>query len=229
MDHSIKPRDILYLLSKEEIKIFCASLKISNRGVLVSNVIKNYRNIDDLFIENYELIGGRDLNALRERSLEVKESELGIIYEKLAKKMLSQLGFNVDESLRRKLNTQRNQMDILLNLGKEDVIIVECKTKKDRNYNQYTSVARQLKSYQQLCQANGYHVSQVIILANEFSEEFIGECEYDYELNLSLITSAGLKTILAGLKDSKHPELPVRLFLKGGLLEADRIVSVLNK
>lgn len=228
-DYAIKPRDVLYLLTKEEIRGFCKSMNISSRGTLVSNVIKNYRNIDDLFIENYELVGGRDLSALRESSLIVKESELGILYEKLAKKIFSQLGFDVDESLRKSLSTQRHQMDIVLNLGKQDVIIVECKTKKDKEYNQYTAISRQLKSYQQLCQDKGYHVLQVIIVANDFSEEFIGECEYDYELNLSLVTSAGLKAILNGLKESRHTELPVLLLLKGGLLDADRIVSVLNK
>jgi hypothetical protein len=53
-DYSIKPRDVLYLLTKDEIRGFCRSTKISSRGSLVSNVIKNYRNIADLFIENYE-------------------------------------------------------------------------------------------------------------------------------------------------------------------------------
>lgn len=228
-DYTIKPRDILYLLTKDEIRGFCRSMNIPSRGTLVSNVLKNYRNIDDLFIENYELVGGRDLKALRERSLEVKESELGILYEKLAKKIFSQLGFDVNESLRKSLSTQKHQMDIVLDLGKQDVIIVECKTKKDKQYNQYTAISRQLKSYQQLCQNKGYHVLQVLVIANDFSQEFIGECEYDYEINLSLLTSVGLKTILNGLKESRHIELPVRLLLKDGLLDADRIVRVLNK
>ena len=43
------------------------------------------------------------------------------------------------------------KIDILLNLENKNLIIVECKTKKDTDYNQYTAVSRQLKSYENLC------------------------------------------------------------------------------
>lgn len=227
-DHLIKPKDILYLFSNDELRNFCKVKGISSRGNLVSNIIKKYTSIEDLYIENYELVGRRDLKALRERGLTVKESEFGLLYEKFTKVIFKQLGFDVDEGLRKSVNTQRHQMDVVLNLGKSEIIIIECKSKKGAAYRQYTSVARQLKSYQNLCQNKGLHVTQVIVIADDFSDEFVTECEYDYEINLSLITSAGLKTILKGLKDSKHTELPVRLLLKDGLLNADRIVSVLN-
>ena len=121
------------------------------------------------------------------------------------------------------------QLDILLNLGGKDVIIVECKTIKDKDYNKYTSVSRQLKSYEKLCRKKGYNVTHVLIVSNEFSEDFISECEYDYELNLSLITSRGLIKILEGFKNSRLTEFPIRLLLKGGLLNGDRIHNVLNK
>ena len=39
---------------------------------------------------------------------------------------------------------------------------------------------------------NGYLVNQVVIVANDFSEDFIGECEYDLDLSISLITSEDL-------------------------------------
>ena len=120
-------------------------------------------------------------------------------------------------------------MDILLNLGGKNIIIVECKSIKDKDYNKYTNVSRQLKSYQNACKKKGYHVSQVVIVSNEFSEDFISECEYDYELSISLITSDGLVKILDGLKESNLTELPIRLLLKDGILNADRIVNVLNR
>ncbi|MBL7047001.1 MAG: hypothetical protein ISR95_05155 [Candidatus Marinimicrobia bacterium] len=228
-NYNIKPRDVLYLLTKNEIRNFCKSRSISTRGNLVSNAIKSYRDIGDLLIENFELVGQRDLNSLRDKGLIVKESELGSLYEKLTKKIFTKLGFNVDEKLRKTLNTKRLRMDVLLNLGNRNVIIIECKTVKDKDYNKYTLISRQLKSYEKICQNKGYNVSQVLVVSNDFSDEFIGECEYDYELNLSLITSKGLVKILDGYKESYLSEFPVKLLLKDGLLNEDRIVKVLTK
>ena len=228
-NYNIKPRDILYLLTKDELQTFCKSHPIKSRGNLVSNIITNYRDIDDLYIENFEAIGRRDLKTLYEKGLLVRESELGILYEKTARKILTRLGFNVDEKLRKSLGTNRLQMDILLNLGNQDVIILECKTAKDKTYNKYTPISRQVKSYEDLCENKGYHVTRAIVIANDFSEEFVSECEYDYELNLSLISSSGLVKILEGFKTSSLLEFPVRLLMRDGLLNEDRISKVLNK
>ena len=228
-DYNIGPRDVSYLLKRKELIDFCKKYGIKSRGKLVYNIINSYRNITDLYLENFECVGSRDIQALKEKGLSVKESELGFLYENLTKDIFKKLGFNVDEKLRRELNTPRAKMDILLNLGGKDVIIVECKSVKDKDYNKYTAVSRQLKSYQNECKKNGYHVSQVVIVSNEFTEDFISECEYDYELSISLITSDGLVTIFEGLKESTLTELPVRLLLKDGILNADRIVKVLNR
>lgn len=228
-DYNIGPRDVSYLLKRKELVDFCKKYGIKSRGNLVYNIINSYRNITDLYLENFECVGCRDIQALREKGLVVKESELGALYEKLTKDIFKKLGFNVDEKLRRELNTPRAKMDILLNLGSKDLIIVECKSVKDKDYNKYTAVSRQLKSYQNTCKKKGYHVSQVVIVSNEFTEDFISECEYDYELSISLITSDGLVKIFEGLKESNLTELPVRLLLKDGILNADRIVNVLNR
>jgi hypothetical protein len=228
-DYNIGPRDVSYLLKRKELVDFCQKYGIKSRGNLVYNVINSYRNITDLYLENFECVGCRDIQALREKGLVVKESELGVLYEKLTKDIFKKLGFNVDEKLRRELNTPRAKMDILINLGGKDLIIVECKSVKDKDYNKYTAVSRQLKSYQNACKKKGYHVSQVVIVSNEFTEDFISECEYDYELSISLITSEGLVKIIEGLKESTLTELPVRLLLKDGILNADRIVKVLNR
>ena len=66
-------------------------------------------------------------------------------------------------------------------------------------------------------------------MASDFSEDFISECEYDIEISLSLITSSGLIKILQEFNDSRLTEFPVRLFLKDGLLNADRIVKTLSR
>ena len=228
-DYNIGPRDVIYLLQRKELVDFCIKNGIKSRGNLVYNIVNSFRNIQDIYFENFESVGRRDVQALKEIGLTVKESELGALYEKLTKDIFKKLGFNVDEKLRKELNTARNKMDVLLNLGGKDIIIVECKSVKDKDYNKFTAVSRQLKSYQSISKKKGYHVSQVVIVSNEFTEDFISECEYDYELSISLITSSGLAKILEGLKESNLTELPVRPLLKDGVLNADRIVNVLKR
>jgi len=227
--YNIKPRDILYLFTRDELLKFCKGHNFKSRGNLVKNIIENYRDIDDLYIENFDAIGRRDLKALHDKGLFVKEVELGLLYEKVTQKIFNRLGFNTDYKLKNSLNTSRHKIDVLINLGNQDLILLECKTKKDQEYNHYTSVSRQLKSYVNLCEKKNYHVTKAIIVANEFSDDFIEECEYSYELNLSLLTSKGLMKILDGFKNSTIKEFPVRLLMRNGLLNEDRIVKVLTR
>ncbi len=159
----------------------------------------------------------------------MRESELGSLYEKLTKDLFIKLGFNVDEKLRSTVNNARSKMDVLIKLGGKDVIIAECKTVKDKDYNKFTAVSRQLKSYEALCKKNGYHVNQVIVVSNDFTEDFIGECEYEYDIGISLLTSNDLLKIYEGLKESHLEELPVRLITRGGALNGDRIVQALSR
>jgi len=154
---------------------------------------------------------------------------LGLLYEKVTKYIFGKLGFNVNEALKKKLNTARLKMDILINIESKDIIIVECKTIKDKDYKKYTAVSRQLKSYETLCKKNGYHANQIVIVSNDFTEDFISECEYDLDLSISLITSIDLIKIHEGLKESNYDELPVRLLLKDGVLRGDRIVKAFNR
>lgn len=226
--YNIKPRDILYLFIRDELLKFCKGHNIKSRGNLVKNIIENYRDIDDLYIENFDAIGRRDLKTLHEKGLFVKESELGLLYEKVTEKIFNNLGFNTDNKLRNSINTSRHKIDVLINLGNQDLMLVECKTKKDKEYNHYASASRQLKSYVNLCEKKNYNVTKAIVVANEFSDDFIGACEYDYELNLSLLTSRGLMKILDGFKNSSIKEFPVRLLMRNGLLNQDRIVKVLT-
>ncbi len=227
--YSIQPRDVLYLLTKAELKDFCTAQEISSRGNLILNVLKKYRNIEDLLLENIELIGGRDLASLREKGLSVKESELGALYEQLTRRAFQKLGLKVDEKLAAKLNTKRAKIDVLLNLGNDEVIVVECKTKKDRHYDNYSGVTRQLASYEKLCVDRGLRVRHHVVIANDFSEDFVGECEYDDELSLSLLTSRGLSRIVESYLESKRAEFPIKLLLKAGLLNEERIATVLTR
>lgn len=228
-DYGIGPRDLLYLIPRTELVKFCKENNINSRGNQVLNIINSFRNMRDLYLDNYVEIGRRDLNYLKEKGLDIKEAELGSLYEDMTKEIFGGLGMKVDETLKGKINTARAKMDVLLNLGGQDVIIVECKTVKDKDYDKYAAVSRQLKSYESLCNKNGYNVNQVLLVSNEFSEDFISECEYDYELDISLLTSSDLLQIHEGFKECAMKEFPVRLITKGGALNGERIVKALNR
>jgi len=139
------------------------------------------------------------------------------------------LGFNVDEKLRKKLNTKKDKIDILVNLGNNDVILIECKTVKESGYNKFSSVSRQLRAYANLVKANDYKVIKSLLIAPEFSDDFVNDCELEYELNLSLITALSLHRIYEGLKGSKHKELPYKLLMRDVLIQEQRILRALKK
>ena len=119
-------------------------------------------------------------------------------------------------------------MDILLNLGNDEVIIVECKTSKERGYNKFSSVSRQLKSYQNLALKNDLRIVKILLVAPEFSDDFVTDCEMDTEMNLSLITASTLSNIYEAFKSSKYNEFPYVLF-RDIVINEDRIVKALKK
>ena len=224
MDYNIKPQDILYLFTNNELIKFCGQNKIKKSGNVVLNILNGYKDIENIYLENYELFALRDINGLKENDIFLREAEIGIKYEDLTKKIFTELGFNVDEKLRRSLSTKRDKMDIVLNLGNNNVIIIECKTKKDREYNKYTSVSRQIKSYRNQCVEKGYNIDKIILVAPDFSDDFISACEDDYELRLSLIPASGLIKIRNAFKESLKEKLPLGILSRAVLIDADRII-----
>ncbi len=101
LDYNIRPRDVLELLTKEDLDKFHQAQDISTRGNNIVNILGSYKDSENLFLENYSNIGYRDLHSLKENSLPISESELGSKFEELTKEIFSQLGFNVDEELRK--------------------------------------------------------------------------------------------------------------------------------
>lgn len=230
LDFNIKPRDILDLIPKKEILKFCKDKDIKTRGDEIINILDNYKDVDNLYLENYELIGFRNLNELKENGIELKESELGIKFEDLTKTIFTGLGFNVDESLKKKLNTKKDKMDVLINLGNNELIIIECKTVKEKGYNKFSSVSRQLKSYYDLAKKNNYKVIKSLLVAPDFSDDFIGECELEFDLNLSLMKALSLKEIFDGFKrTNKHSVFPYKLLLRDVLINEQRILKAITK
>tara|TARA_B100001063_G_C16779066_1_gene569165 strand:+ start:25045 stop:26898 length:1854 start_codon:yes stop_codon:yes gene_type:complete len=229
LDYNIKPRDIIELIDLKELESFCKEKEIKTRSHLITNILEAYKDSENLFLENYVNIGLRKLNELKENNITIKESELGVKFEDLTKKILAHLGFNVDEKLRKQINTKKDKIDILINLGNNDLILVECKTLKESGYNKFSSVSRQLKSYAQLVKKNEYNVIKSLLIAPEFSDDFISECELEYELNLSLITAESLIKIHEGFKETKMKELPFKLLMRDVLIQEDRILKAIKR
>lgn len=227
--HNIKPRDILEIISEKDIELFATTRQIKSRGDLIVNILNSYKDAENLYLENYENIGFRNLSALKENGIEIKESDLGIKFEELTKTIFSKLSFNVDDSLRKSINTDKDKIDIIINLGNNDIILIECKTSKESGYNKFSSVSRQLKAYSNLLKLNNYKVIKSLLVAPEFSEDFVKDCGLDYELNLSLITSATLVKILNGFKNSKHKQFPHNLLMRDVLIQEDRILTAIEK
>jgi hypothetical protein len=229
MEYNLKPRDILDVIPTEELKIFASAKGIKTRGDLVQNILDAYKDAENLMIENYEAIGFRNLSSLKENGIILKESEIGLKFEEITKSIFEKLGFNVDEKLKNNLNTAKDKADIIINLGNNDVIIVECKTVKENGYNKFSSVSRQIKSYVKLAQNSGFNVVKSLLVAPDFSDDFINECDLEFEINLSLITAGALKNILDGFKNSKLKVFPYQLLMKDVLIKEDRILKAINK
>ena len=229
LDFNIKPRDVLEVLSQEDIDKFCKRKNIKYRGNLILNILDNYKDSENIYLENFESIGFRDLTTLKENGIKLKEADLGLKFEEITKSIFSQLGFNVDEKLKRKLNTKKDKIDILLNLGNNELILIECKSVKESGYNKFSSVSRQMKSYASLLTKKGYKVIKSLLIAPDFSDSFINDTELEYELNLSLITAFSLVSILKDFKKSgKHKQFPYKLLLRDVLIKEDRILKALH-
>ena len=229
IDFNIKPRDILDILPVTDLKTFIAEHNLKSRGNLVLNILDAYKDTENLMIENYEAIGFRDLAKLKENGIIIKESELGLRFEDVTKTIFEKLGFNVDEDLKKKLNTAKNKIDLILNIGNNDLIIIECKTIKESGYNKFSSVSRQIKSYVDITTSSGYNVVKSLLVAPDFSDDFINNCDLQFEINLSLITANSLINILDRFKNSKLKQFPFQLLMKDVLIKEDRILKAIKK
>ncbi|MDQ3050912.1 MAG: hypothetical protein M3Q95_08520 [Bacteroidota bacterium] len=227
--YNIKPRDILEMIPNSEINNFIASRQIKLKGDVINNILDAYKDSANLYLENYTNIAFRNLLGLKENGIVIKESELGLKFEELTKTIFYQLGFLVDENLRKTLSTDKDKIDIVLNLGNNDLILIECKSIKDSGYNKFSSVSRQMKSYANLAKLNNYKVIKSLLIAPEFTVDFIKDCGIDYELNLSLITATTLNNIASGFKLSKHKQLPYNLLMRDVLIQEDRILTAIGK
>lgn len=229
LDYNIKPRDVLELIPNTDLMVFCEETLIKTRGDLIVNILDAFKDAENLFLENYANIAYRDVNRLKENGILVKEVDLGIKFEELTKTIFTQLGFHVDDDLRKKINTAKDKIDVVINMGNNELILIECKTSKESGYNKFSSVSRQLKAYSNLAKLNDLKVIKSLLIAPEFSDEFVKDCGLDYELNLSLISAGTLWNILEGFKSSKLKVFPHNLLMRDVKIEEERIIKALSR
>ena len=228
-DYNIMPRDILELFTSESLADLCTERQIKTRGNLVENILAAYKDTEDLLVENYESIGFRDINSLKENGIAISEADLGSTFEDVTKYIFGKLGLDVDEKLRKKLNTEKDKMDILLRTGENSVVLVECKTVKENGYNKFSSISRQVKSYKSLLEKNDYQVDKIIIVAPDFSEDFVADCGDEYSLPITLLKAGTLASIYNTVKTTGSNRFSIQMISRDILVQEDRIIRALKK
>ncbi|MBR7026081.1 MAG: hypothetical protein IKI13_00690 [Bacteroidales bacterium] len=228
-DYNIFPRDVLELFTQESLIDMCNARDIKTRGSIIDNILSAYRDTEDLLVENYESIGFRDINALKENGISLSEAELGSTFEDVTKYILKKLGLDVDERLRRTINTEKDKIDILIRTGDQSVVLVECKTVKESGYNKFSSISRQVKSYKSLLEKHSFTVDKILIIAPDFSEDFIADCGDEFELPITLIKAGSLAAIYNTAKEIGTNKFTLQMLSRDILVQEDRIIRALKK
>lgn len=229
MDYNIMPRDILELFPSESLTALCEAKGIKTRGGMVDNILAAYKDTENLLVENYESIGYRDINTLKENGIVLSEAELGTTFEEVTKYIFIKLGLDVDEKLRKKLNTEKDKMDILLRTGEKSVVLVECKTVKESGYNKFSSICRQVKAYKNLLERNEFQVDRIFIVAPDFSEDFVADCGDEFTLPITLLKAGSLAAIYNTVKTTGTGRFTLQMFTRDILVQEDRIIRALKK
>ena len=180
-------------------------------------------------MENYQYIGKRDLNTLKTNGILIKEAELGVKFEEVTKHIFENIGFDVNEKLRKKINTEKDKIDILISIDDTSVFLVECKTVKDNGYNKFSAISRQIRSYKTLLEKNNLNVSKILVVAPDFSDDFISDCGDDFDLNISLLKASSLTAIYKACKENVGKKVTAQMFMKDVLIQEDRIIRALKK
>ncbi|MEH6446600.1 MAG: hypothetical protein V7784_22105, partial [Oceanospirillaceae bacterium] len=159
---SITPFDILYLLSNEEIRTVRDSMSLSKRGNPRFAILECFANATEKLIDNYDLLELRDVNGLREAGAEVAEADIGVKFEEVTKAIFELLDLNIDEDVRKEINTSKDKTDIIISLSDDDIIIGEAKTCKSGDFAKYSTTSRQVKAYVNRAESIGKRVAQVL-------------------------------------------------------------------
>jgi hypothetical protein len=228
LDYNIRPKDILYLMPMDDLKSYCNERNISYRGKnIINSILSSYRESENIFIENFVLIAGNDINGLKNNGIEIRSKDLPIAFENTTKAIFKRLGLNVNEELKKNINSKRDKADIILDMGNQDILIVECKSSK-KEYTKFSSLIRQVNSYAKLYSRNGFNIKGILIVSGTFTDDFIHECDAFYDFKVTLIEAQAMVNIYEEFKQSKLHVFPVTLF-RHGLLQEEVIIKALKK
>ena len=228
LEYNIKPRDILYLLPIEITKDYCSQNGISIRGKnIVNQILSEYRDSETVYLENYSLIAKHDINGLKNNGVEINSEEIGITFENVTKSILSKMNLNIDESLRKEINTKKEKADIILKVNDNELLIGECKASKNA-YSSFSSIKRQIESYNKHYISTGFMVRGCFIVSGEFSDDFKEDCQTYTDLNLTLIEAETLESIYSEFKKLKRKDFPINLF-RHGVMAEDTVIKALQK
>jgi hypothetical protein len=228
-EYNIMPRDILELIPPTDLTTLCQERGIKSRGGIIDNILAAYKDSESMFVENYELIGKRDLSTLKTNGIIIKEAELGLKFEEVTKYIFENIGFEVNEKLRKKINTEKDKIDILISVDESSVLLVECKTVKDNGYNKFSAISRQIRSYKTLLEKNNLNVAKILVVAPDFSDDFVSDCGDDFDLNISLIKASSLTAIYKACKENAGKKVTAQMLMKDVLVQEDRIIRALRK
>ena len=109
------------------------------------------------------------------------------------------------------------------------LLLVECKTVKDNGYNKFSSISRQIRSYKTLHEKNDLNVAKILVVAPEFSDDFVADCGDDFDLNISLIKASSLTAIYKACKEIAGKKVTSQMLTKDVLVQEDRIIRALRK
>jgi hypothetical protein len=197
----IHPRDVLECLSGLSLQTFIESKGFSKRGNQIANILHAYRNTEDLWVEQFENLANRDLQALRTHGLDIKEADLGIRFQEVTASMLASIGLQETKELRAASKKGKEQPDVVVQLATAEVLLFEVKSDKKSVYSSYASVSRQIESYKKQLQSAGFQVARSVIVAPDFSDEFIRNAEQDIDLDLLLLPASELKSLFLMVRE----------------------------
>ncbi len=226
--YNIKPKDVLYIFPISELRQMCNHLNISTRGKnIVTQIINHYIESEDIFIENYSLLAGNDITALKNNGINIKSEESGSKFEEVTKSILNKMGLNVNEELRAKINTNKEKADIIIDLGNNDIYIIECKASKNE-YNKFSNTTRQISSYVNFYKKQNYNIKGAILIANTFSEDFKNSVDTFTDYQLTLIEAETLYNVFETFKQNKTKTFPHGLF-RHNLMDEGVTIKALSK
>jgi hypothetical protein len=90
---------------------------------------------------------------------------------------------------------------VVVQLATAEVLLFEVKSDKKSVYSSYASVSRQIESYKKQLQSAGFQVARSVIVAPDFSDEFIRNAEQDIDLDLLLLPASELKSLFLMVRE----------------------------